>query len=210
MKKTWPFPYIIIATGNENKLKQFKDLFSQNLGLEVKGLKDFTDLPEIEEDQDTFEGNACKKAEVISKELQAPVISDDSGLVVPALNGEPGVYSARYAGAHATDEQNNLKLIENIKHLSESQRQGYYVCVMALAIPDEPTQWVRGECHGQVITEPKGTEGFGYDPIFYLPAEGKTMAQLPATRKYQISHRAEATKKLMSLLTDRYLFTIRH
>ncbi|WP_131922959.1 XTP/dITP diphosphatase [Hazenella coriacea] len=207
MKPKWPFPYLIIATGNQNKLKQFADLFSQNLGLEVKGLKDFSDLPEIVEDRDTFEGNACKKAEVISKALQAPVISDDSGLVVPALQGEPGVYSARYAGPHSTDEQNNIKLIENIRPLPEAQRDAYYVCVMALALPDEPTQWVRGECQGRIITEPQGTEGFGYDPIFYLPEQQKTMAQLPAAQKYQISHRAKATEKLMELLTTRYQFT---
>lgn len=205
--KVWPFPYIIIATRNKNKLKQFADLFKRDLNLEVKGLNDFENLPEIVEDQETFEGNARKKAETISKALQAPVISDDSGLVVPALGGEPGVYSARYAGPEADDERNNQKLIAKIRSVPKEKREGIYVCAMALAIPGEETQVVRGECKGIVIEEPRGTEGFGYDPIFYLPAEQKTMAELPNERKYQISHRAEATEKLIALLKWKYLFT---
>ncbi|RAL26698.1 XTP/dITP diphosphatase [Thermoflavimicrobium daqui] len=203
--KAWPFSYILIATRNNGKLKQFRDLFAP-LHLVVKGLNDVSDLPEIEEDQDTFEGNAQKKAEAISRIVGGPVISDDSGLVVPALNGEPGVYSARYAGLHATDDENNRKLIQRIQGVPEDKRQGYYVCVMALAVPGEETKLVRGECQGNIVTEPRGDEGFGYDPIFYLPSEQKTMAQLPNERKYQISHRAEATKKLLALLKKEYVF----
>ncbi|MBA4496275.1 XTP/dITP diphosphatase [Paenactinomyces guangxiensis] len=205
--KVWPFPYIIIATGNKNKLRQFADLFARDLHLDAKGLSDFSGLPEIVEDQDTFEGNARKKAETISNALQAPVISDDSGLVVPALDGEPGVYSARYAGPDANDERNNRKLLKKIRFVPEQHRQGIYVCAMALAVPGEETQLVRGECTGIIIEEPRGDEGFGYDPIFYLPSEQKTMAELPAERKYQISHRAKATEKLTALLKSKYIFT---
>ncbi|SFJ42974.1 XTP/dITP diphosphatase [Thermoflavimicrobium dichotomicum] len=203
--KAWPFSYILIATRNKGKLKQFRDLFAE-LNLEVKGLDDFPGLPEVDEDQDSFEGNARKKAETISRVIGGPVISDDSGLVVPALNGEPGVYSARYAGPNATDEENNQKLIERIQSIPEEERQGFYVCAMALAIPGEETKIVRGECSGFIITEPRGTEGFGYDPVFYLPTEKKTMAELPSERKYQLSHRAKATEQLLTLLKKEYSF----
>ncbi|MFC7440791.1 XTP/dITP diphosphatase [Laceyella putida] len=206
MKKDWPFPHIIIATKNKGKLKQFADLFQAHLQLGVKGLDEFPELPEIVEDQDTFEGNALKKAETIAEILQVPVISDDSGLVVPALHGAPGIYSARYAGEGATDDANNEKLLAKMREIPDEQRQCFYVCAMALAVPGEASQVVRGECHGRIIREPRGHEGFGYDPLFYVPEEGKTMAELSNERKYQISHRAEATRKLIQLLKEEYAF----
>jgi len=204
MKRKWPFPYLIIATRNENKLKQFANLFGEQLRLTVKGLNDFPDLPDIEEDRDTFEGNAIKKAEAIAKRLNAPVMSDDSGLVVPALGGEPGVYSARYAGPDATDADNNRKLMEKIRQVSPEERRGIYVCVMALSIPEEQTLTVRGECEGVVLDEPRGEGGFGYDPIFYLPSEGKTAAELPKERWLAISHRGQAAHQMMDLLQKEY------
>jgi XTP/dITP diphosphohydrolase len=206
VKKRWPFPYIIIATKNKGKLKQFADLFQDHLHLRVKGLDEFPQLPEIVEDRDTFEGNALKKAETIAAALQAPVISDDSGLVVPALHGAPGIYSARYAGEGATDEANNEKLLAEMSEVPDEQRQGKYVCAMALAVPGEESQVVRGECHGVITRQPRGQEGFGYDPLFYVPEEGKTMAELPKERKYRISHRAKATEKLIQLLKAQYDF----
>mgnify|MGYP001306610497 CR=1 FL=1 len=204
--KPWPFPYIVIATYNKNKLIQFQDLFGQELSLAVKGLHDFDSLPEIVEDQDSFEGNAVKKARTVAEAIEGPVIADDSGLVVPALGGAPGVYSARYAGENATDEQNNQKLINEIRSLPEQERNAYYVCAMALVVPAQTTLVVRGECHGRVVEEGRGTEGFGYDPIFYLPEEGATMAELPAERRYAISHRAKATKKLIALMKNEFQF----
>lgn len=206
MKKKWPFPEIIIATGNINKLKQFQELFGEYLHLDVKGLKDLPEMPEIVEDQDTFEGNARKKAEVISQRLNAPVVSDDSGLVVPALNGEPGVYSARYAGKKATDEENNCKLLQRIRPLPPSRRKAYYVCAMALAIPGEQTKIVRGECEGVIISQPKGNRGFGYDPIFFLPSHMKTMAELSNQQKFAISHRGKATRLLIEEMKKAYHF----
>jgi XTP/dITP diphosphohydrolase len=205
----WPFEYVIIASKNKGKLKQFADLFGQTLHLEVRGLNDFTDVgfPEIVEDQPTFAGNARKKAKTISQTLQVPVISDDSGLVVPALHGEPGVYSARYAGLGATDEQNMQKLIQKIRSVPLSDRHGKYVCAMALAIPHTQTDVVFGECWGIILEEPRGSEGFGYDPIFYIPSEQKTFAELPAHYKYQISHRAKATSKLIKRLKRVYRFS---
>lgn len=204
--RAWSFPYLVIATNNQNKLKQFQDLFGQEFSFEVKGLHDFQPLPEIVEDQDTFEGNAYKKAKTIAEAIQVPVVADDSGIVVPALGGAPGVYSARYAGENATDEQNNQKLINAIRSLPEEDRKAYYVCAMVFVVPSQMHLVVRGECHGYVIEEPKGNEGFGYDPIFYLPEEQATMAELPAERRYQISHRAKATRKLIQLLKNEYVF----
>lgn len=204
--RSWSYPYIVIATWNKNKLIQFRDLFGKEFSLEVKGLHDFQQVPNIIEDQDSFEGNAVKKAQTVAEAIQEPVIADDSGLVVPALDGAPGVYSARYAGENATDEQNNQKLINEIRSLPEHERKAYYVCVMAFVVPSQTAIVVRGECHGQVIEEGKGTEGFGYDPIFYIPEEKATMAELPAERRYQISHRAEATRKLIQLLKNEYQF----
>lgn len=204
--KTWQYPYIVIATENSNKLKQFQELFSYELGLEVKGLKDFPNAPEIIEDQATFEGNAVKKAEIIANWLGQPVVSDDSGLVVPALGGEPGVYSARYAGEPKSDDRNNQKLISKIRELPESERAGFYVCVMALAVPEEESQVVRGECNGVIIDTPRGHLGFGYDPIFYLSNRKMTMAELPNEQKFEISHRAQATKQLIEVLKQTYIF----
>ncbi|MCH5584633.1 XTP/dITP diphosphatase [Shimazuella sp. AN120528] len=205
-KQKWPFLSIIIATANKHKQKQFVDLFAP-LGLKVKGLNDLQDVPEIVEDQPTFEGNAAKKAEIISKWLDGPVISDDSGVVVPDLGGEPGVYSARYAGENATDEANNQKLLSELQKRGINRPHAFYVCVMAVAIPNHSTQLFRGECHGNIITTPQGENGFGYDPIFYLPEEKKTMAQLLNERKYMISHRAKATEKLVEWLQKTYVFS---
>jgi XTP/dITP diphosphohydrolase len=207
VKKRWLYPDITIATGNKNKLKQFAELFAEHLQLNVKGLGDYPDLPEIVEDLDSFEGNAIKKAETISQVLNIPVVSDDSGLVVPALGGEPGVYSARYAGPGATDEQNNRKLLDKIQNIPSERRQGLYVCAMALAVPGEETVVVRGECEGIITDQPRGDLGFGYDPLFYLPEKGKTMAELTNEEKFKFSHRARATEKLIALLKERYLFS---
>lgn len=179
----------------------------EHLNLDVKGLKDFPDLPEIVEDQDTFEGNAIKKAETISQSLNAPVVSDDSGLVVPVLNGEPGVYSARYAGEKATDEENNRKLLKEMESIPEEKRHAYYVCAMALAVPEEKTKIVQGKCHGEIIREPRGNQGFGYDPLFYVPSLQKTMAELGNQEKFAISHRGEATRLLIEEMKNLYDFS---
>ncbi|SHE48663.1 XTP/dITP diphosphohydrolase [Seinonella peptonophila] len=207
MKQKWPFSQLIIATGNKNKIKQFQDLLGQSLSLEVVGIDHFPGVQPVKEDQDTFAGNARKKAEALAEEINGPVVADDSGIVVPALDGRPGIYSARYAGIDATDEENNRKLIREMTSLSQKDRAAYYVCVMALAIPGETTQVVEGRCNGIVLTEGRGTDGFGYDPLFYIPSEGKTMAELPATRRYQLSHRAIASQKLLQQLESRYDFS---
>lgn len=206
MKRKWPYSALIIATRNVNKLKQYRSLLGEPLQIEVKGLHDFSNLPEVEEDQDTFEGNAIKKAEEIARVLNGPVLSDDSGLIVPALGGEPGVYSARYAKEGATDQENNQKLMEKIKDLPPEERKGIYVCVMALAIPGEETRVVRGECEGVILERPRGEGGFGYDPLFFIPSEGKTAAELSREQWFLISHRGQASRKIMKLLQSEYDF----
>lgn len=205
-KKPWPFAALMIATANLHKKKQFQDLLGAELGLVVKGLDEYPQVPPIDEDGDSFAGNAAKKAETLARFIDGPVIADDSGLVVPALGGAPGVYSARYAGEGATDDENNQKLLRELKKLAPDQRSGYYVCVIALAIPGQATQLVSGECTGELLLELRGEEGFGYDPMFFVPSEGATMAELPAERRYQISHRAKASRKLLQLLKEQYVF----
>lgn len=202
----WPFPYVIVASGNKNKVRELRGIFQEKLGIEVKGLDEFPNAPTVIEDADTFEGNARKKAEVISQWLDAPVVSDDSGLVVPALDGEPGVHSARYAGEPTDDAKNNQKLLQKIKEVPSNERGAYFVCVMALAIPGEETITVSGECHGVIVDDLRGEGGFGYDPLFYLREEGKTMAEISLERKQQISHRAKATKRLISEMVKRFTF----
>ena len=172
--------------------------FERELGLPVVGLSRFSDVPEVVEDGETFEANAVKKAEAVSRALNRPVVADDSGLVVPALNGAPGVRSARYAGPEADDQANNEKLLQGTPG-SGRAGAGSLLCMrLALKIPGEEPRWVRGECHGRIALEPKGMQGFGYDPLFFLPEYGKTMGELPPEQKNRISHRAKACRSCSS------------
>ena len=159
-------------------------------------------MPEVVEDGDTFEANAMKKAEVTSRILNCPVVADDSGLVVDALDGAPGVYSARYAGPEANDAANNRKLLQALKDVPVEKRGAMFVCVMALAVPGAETRTVRGTCSGWITQQPRGENGFGYDPLFYLPERGCTMGELSPSEKNRISHRAQATQLLLGLLKE--------
>ncbi|SFS98905.1 XTP/dITP diphosphohydrolase [Marininema halotolerans] len=199
---------LVFATQNAHKVEELDAIFKESLGMRVIGLHNLPDIPEIIEDQDTFEGNAIKKAETIAGVLNRPVAADDSGLAVAALNGAPGVYSARYAGENATDRDNNHKLLEAVKSIAEEKRQCAFVCALALAVPGEPTQTVRGEVSGRITLNPRGEHGFGYDPLVYLPEQDRTVAQLLPEEKNQISHRAVAAKKLIPLLKKAYLFDL--
>lgn len=176
------------------------------MGLPVVGLDRFSKVPEVVEDGDTFEANAIKKAETVSRALNRPVVADDSGLVVPFLGGAPGVRSARYAGPEADDEANNAKLLSALEGVTGKGREASFVCVMALKIPGEKPRLVRGECHGRIASEPKGAYGFGYDPLFFLPEYGKTMGELPPDLKNRISHRARAFQQMLRLLREIYRF----
>ena len=180
---------LVIATNNQNKLREFQEILS-GLDIEIKSLADFGPIPQPVEDGTTFDENAYKKALHTAKVLGLPAIADDSGLVVEALDGKPGVHSARYAGDNASDKQNLQKLLENLKE--ETNRKAYFQCVLSIAVPSGPALTYEGRCAGTIIDEPRGDNGFGYDPVFYFEQFGKTFAELNSEEKHSVSHRGLA------------------
>ncbi|WP_044742998.1 MULTISPECIES: XTP/dITP diphosphatase [unclassified Anoxybacillus] len=186
---------VIIATKNAGKAREFEALFNEK-GMQVKTLLDFPNCPDVEETGDTFAENARLKAEAMAAYFQQMVIADDSGLSIDALDGRPGVYSARYAGEEKDDQANIAKVLKELKGVPFEQRTARFHCTLAIAIPGRPTVIVEGTCEGYIAEEPKGENGFGYDPIFYVPEKNKTMAELPKEVKNKISHRADALAKL--------------
>ena len=192
---------IFLATGNKHKIDEIKAIFANVKDVEILSIKDGIEIPEVVEDGDTFEANSEKKALEIAKFTGMITIADDSGLCVDALGGAPGVYSARYSGENATDESNNAKLMEVMK--DEKNRKCHFVSVITLGKPDGRAYSFRGEIEGELLCEPKGKDGFGYDPYFYVAEYGKSLAEMPEI-KNKISHRANALKKLEKEL-DRVL-----
>ncbi|MGF9910306.1 XTP/dITP diphosphatase [Brevibacillus porteri] len=190
---------VVLATRNQGKVKEFNRLFAE-AGWEGISLAEFDGVPEVVEDKDTFEGNALKKAIEISTYLKMPALGDDSGLEVDALEGRPGVYSARFAGEDATDEQNWRKLLKELEEVSTQERTARFRCTLALVIPGEEPIIATGACEGVIACEPKGTNGFGYDPVFYIPSMDKMMAELMPEEKNQISHRARAMQQLLETI----------
>lgn len=186
---------LVIATKNKNKLKEFKEIL-KDLQIEIRSLEDFGPIPEAIEDGDTFDENAYKKALHTAKVLGLPAIADDSGLVVEALNGEPGVYSARYAGEGSSDEKNLNKLLTNIK--GHENRRAHFKCVLSIAVPSGPALTYEGECEGIIIDEKRGDNGFGYDPVFYFDDYKKTFAELTMDEKNKVSHRGKALAEVKS------------
>jgi XTP/dITP diphosphohydrolase len=184
---------IILATRNQGKIKEFKELLS-GFNIKFKSLLDFGSIPDVIEDGETFEENAYKKARETAKVLGFPAMADDSGLVVEALNGEPGVRSARYAGKQASDMENNRKLLENMK--DKDNRKAAFECVIAIAVPRGPALIYEGRCEGEIAPELCGNQGFGYDPLFFYPPLEKTFASLSATEKNSVSHRGRAMSEL--------------
>ena len=170
------------------------------LDMEVQSLLDFPELAEVEETGVTFEANARLKAEQIAKELNCIALADDSGLVVPALNGEPGIYSARYSGEPKDDTRNNQKLLARLNEEKATDRSAYFVSCIVVAHPKMDSLVVEGSAHGEILEELRGVEGFGYDPLFYVAAENSTFAEIPLSIKNKISHRANATAQLLELL----------
>ena len=185
---------IVIATKNKGKAKEFIDMFGKE-GYEVKTLLDYPDLPDVEETGTTFEENARLKADTISKLLQCPVLADDSGLCVDALHGQPGIYSARFAADH-NDAANNAKLLSELAGIPTEDRTAQFHCTLVFAAPNKEDLVVDGEIDGVIATIPEGENGFGYDPLFYLPELDCTMAELTPGQKNQFSHRAVAVQKL--------------
>ena len=191
---------VLIASKNEGKIKEFHQLLLP-LGFEVTSLNDLPDAPDVEETGETFQENAGLKSEAISNKYHCMAISDDSGLVIDALDGRPGVYSARYAGEEKDDQKNIEKVLEELKGVPMEERTAHFVCVLAVSRPGEATFFVEGQCHGLIAEAPAGDGGFGYDPIFLIPEKGKTFAELSSEEKNLISHRARALKMLESKLT---------
>ena len=180
---------IVLATRNAGKVKEFQQLL-QDFPVEIKNLNDFGPIPEVEEDGATFDDNAYKKAAFTARVLGLPAIADDSGLVVEALGGGPGVKSARYASENATDQENIEKLLDEME--GKNDRRAAFECVISIAVPSGPALTYEGRCEGEIAPEPKGVSGFGYDPVFYFPALGKTFAELTSEEKNRVSHRGKA------------------
>ena len=191
---------LVIATKNINKIKEIKEKFSDFADLEIGSLSDFDNLPEVIEDGQTFEENALKKAREYSLFTGMPVLSDDSGLVIDALSGEPGVRSARYSGEQASDEENNNLVLKKLKDVPDEKRTARFVCVIAIIIPGNSEYLTRGTCDGRILRSKTGSNGFGYDPVFFVPELGKAMAELTILEKNKISHRAFALDKAKVLL----------
>lgn len=189
---------LLIATTNQGKLREFKQLF-HSFDLDLHSLNDFPDAPDVEETGSTFTENARLKAETLAKKYGMPTLSDDSGLMVDALDGAPGVYSARYAGEAKDDQANIEKLLRELKDTPDDARTASFVCVLALAIPGKPTRYLEGQLPGVITQAPKGDHGFGYDPIFYVSEFDQTLAELSNEQKNAISHRAKAMEKLQQL-----------
>jgi len=189
---------MILATGNAGKLAEFQ-AFLAPMGIEVIGLKDLEDVPEIVEDGATFEENATIKAQIISDYYHLPVVAEDTGLMIDALHGEPGVYSARYAGDH-DDAANNNKVLEKMVDVPDGQRQASFKTVLVALRPEGEKLVVEGKVTGEIMTERRGEGGFGYDALFYYPEFDKTFAEMTVEEKNQISHRGRALKNFVAEL----------
>ena len=191
---------LVIATTNVHKIRELRAMLKGKTSLDIFSTLDFPNYVAPEETESTFEGNATIKAIHAAKTLNCLALADDSGLVIPALKGAPGVYSARYAGPEATDAENRHKLLKEMHSLHDIARNGYYECVLALATPEGIRKVARGVCEGTITTKEQGGRGFGYDPLFIKHEYGKTFAELEEDVKNRVSHRRKAFDKLLITL----------
>ena len=196
---------LVIATRNKGKKQEIKELL-KDFPVEIKNLDDFGPIPNLEEDGDTFDENAYKKASFAASILGLPALADDSGLIVEALDGAPGIHSARYAGENATDEQRYLKLLDDME--GKSNRKAAFECTISIAVPTGPALTYEARCEGLIATEPAGSNGFGYDPVFFYTPLNKTFAQITGDEKNRISHRGKALAEFKSEF-DKVLIWIR-
>ena len=190
---------VVLGSCNQGKVEEFRALLKEE-ALTLLSWKDFDYPFSVKEDGKTFRENALKKAEITARVTGEVSIADDSGLEVDYVNGQPGIFSARYAGPEARDEENNDKLLRELKGVPFSQREARFVCAIVIFSPEGRWEWVEGECRGIITDSPRGKQGFGYDPIFLIPELGKTFAELSPEEKNRISHRARAINKLRPLL----------
>lgn len=191
---------IILATGNPHKVSEMKQLLTGHLNPDqVCGAESVGGMPHVDEEADSFEGNALLKARALKSRTATGdcVLADDSGLVVDALHGAPGVYSARYAGPCATDEDNLRRLLHELRDVPEPHRAARFICVLAYITADGREFTFQGECHGVIVREPSGEYGFGYDPVFRPNGHTQTFADLGKSVKQKISHRARAVQRLL-------------
>jgi XTP/dITP diphosphohydrolase len=192
-----------MATGNAGKVREFRDMLGHDR-YEWADLSSLPSPPEVEETGRTFRENACLKASTYAKHYQLWALADDSGLEVDALNGSPGVVSARWAELHNAgrgDRDNNILLLKQLNDISDDRRAARFVCVLALSNPSgEIILTTRDTIEGQILREPRGNNGFGYDPLFFIPSLGRTSAELSPVEKHEISHRGKALRRMRELM----------
>jgi XTP/dITP diphosphohydrolase len=197
-------PKLLLATGNKAKVREYKSLL-KGLPFEMVSMAELGINTGVDEIGESLEENARLKAATLARKSQLLTLADDSGLEVDALGGEPGRLSARYAGDGASDRDRVEYLLSRLKDVPEGKRSARFRCVIAIARPGGEVELCSGECHGFITLEPRGEEGFGYDPIFYLPELGKTMAELTLEEKNRVSHRGRAARQAIQLLRSKYL-----
>jgi XTP/dITP diphosphohydrolase len=190
---------VLLATRNRGKVREIRKLL-KGMGVRIQCLQDLPEAPEVEEDGSSFAENALKKARFYAALSGVLTISDDSGVEVEALKGQPGVYSARYAGEGASDQDNNQKLLKKMEGTPASKRGASFKCSIAIVSPDGKEAVAEGSCKGKIGFREVGRRGFGYDPLFILPRYGKTMAQFTLGEKNKISHRGKALRKLRRII----------
>ncbi len=191
---------LLVATRNPGKLKEIEAILGSEVAL--VSLADYPETHEVVEDGDTFEANAIKKAVETANATGLTTLADDSGLEVDALDGAPGVYSARFAGPDATDADNNEKLLTLLSGLPEERRQARFRCVVAVVVPGGEARTATAAWEGRIVHEPRGDNGFGYDPLFFSPAHGTTSADLPPEEKNRASHRGKALRAARPLILE--------
>lgn len=191
---------IVIASTNLHKIREFREMMKHLPSIDLLSLHHFPTYEPVHEEALTFQENAIQKAVHAAQTLNKWVLADDSGLVVPALNGAPGIRSHRYAGDDATDAENRLKLLAAMAHLDDLQRHAYYECCLVLASPAGIKKYATGLCEGKILTEEKGRNGFGYDSLFVKNEYDKSFAEIDESTKNRISHRHKAFEKLAPTL----------
>jgi XTP/dITP diphosphohydrolase len=192
---------LLVATRNAGKLRELRELLAPE-GLEVLGLADVPGAPDVEEDGTTFRENARKKAFALAVAAGLPALADDSGLVVDALSGRPGIRSARYAGPGASDADNNRKLLEELRTVPADRRRAAFVCAVALALPGGRVAEAEGRLEGRILEAPRGSWGFGYDPLFLVEETGLTLAEMALSAKNRLSHRSRAVAAILPRLRE--------
>jgi len=192
---------LVFATGNQGKVNEFRQMLGESY--EILSMKDLDVEVEIVEDGKTFEENAVIKAKTVMEATGEMVLADDSGFEVDCLGGEPGIYSARYMGEDTPYSVKNAELLRRCEGVPEDKRDARFVCVIACAYPDGTVDTATGVIEGKIAHEPKGENGFGYDPVFYLPERGCTTGELPPEEKNAISHRGIAVRKMVEILKKR-------